>query len=70
MIKSIINPSDIDRFYLKNEYYVEYIDNEKLNEFYPNSNLCQGKHDGVFTNENTNLDDKFLFIINNVDHKY
>jgi hypothetical protein len=64
MIKSIINPSDIDRFYLKNEYYVEYIDNNILQKIYPNSNLCQGKNDGVFTNEKTTIDDKFLFIIN------
>jgi hypothetical protein len=63
MIKSIINPSDIDRFYLKNEYYVEYIDNVILKKLYPDSNLCQGKNFDVFSKSNP--DDKFIFVINN-----
>jgi hypothetical protein len=63
MIKSIINPSDIDRFYLKNEYYVEYIDNVILKNLYPDSNLCQGKNFDVFSKSNP--DDKFIFVINN-----
>ena len=61
----IKNPYDIDTFYLNNEYYIEYIDNTKVQKILDNNNyfLAQGKSIDVFKNNESSTDYKFSFVM-------
>ena len=64
-VKYIKNPYDIDRFYLNNEYYIEYIDKTKVKELLDNNYyfLAQGRSVDVFNNQESSTDDKYSFVM-------